>query len=275
MSNNTVRIISGMILVILVAGCLYLGQNATLIAIGLIGPLMIDEIITNFYDQSRFSVRYILAQTFFIFGYGFFNFYQISRSSFSFWISAGIVLDILLLLYLFLVYRRSETLLKIFRATSWGAGFFTLIPLLCLTYVVHFPNWRLLLVGLFLLNFSVDTAAYFCGKKFGKHKLWEAVSPKKTIEGAIGGVLCSVIITSFYWNTFIEDVTPFTVVFFLLTACCSQVGDLAQSKLKRQFEIKDSSSLIPGHGGVYDRVDSLLFVAPMFAFYLMATFQGV
>lgn len=273
MSNTTVRVISGAILIILVGLCIYWGPQATLIAIGVIGPLMIDEIITNFYDQKRFSIRYCLAQIIFITCYYFFNFYQISQSSFSFWISAGIILNFLLLAYLFLVYKKSELLLTIFKVTSWGTGFFTLIPLLCLSYIVHFENWRILLIGLFLLNFMVDTAAYFSGKKFGKHKLWEAVSPKKTVEGAVGGVLTSVIVTSIFWQYLVAPVSPFTVIFFFVVACCSQVGDLAQSKLKRQFEIKDSSSLIPGHGGVYDRVDSLLFVAPFYAFYLMANFR--
>lgn len=273
MSNGTTRIISGLVLLGLVALCLYLGPKASLIAIGIIGPFVIDEIITNFYDQSRGSKRYIFAQTIYVGCYWFFNFYQISQSSFSFWISAGIVLNLLLFVYLFLIYKKSETLLSIFKATSWGAGFFVLIPLICLSYIIHFPNWLLLFIGLIILNFMVDTAAYFTGKKFGKHKLWEAVSPKKTIEGLIGGVFFSVLATSLYWNAFIDKVNVFTVLFFTFVACCSQVGDLAQSKLKRQFDIKDSSSLIPGHGGVYDRVDSLLFVAPFYAFYLMANFR--
>lgn len=273
MSNNTVRIISGVVLLGLVGMCLYLGQKATLIGIGVIGPFVIDEIITNFYDQKRFSVRYLLAQGFYLLCYYFFNFYQISQSSFSFWISAGIILNILLFLYLFVIYKKSETLLKIFRATSWGAGLFTVIPLICLSYIIHFNNWLFLFIGLIILNFMVDTAAYFTGKKFGKHKLWEAVSPKKTVEGLLGGVFFSVLATSLYWNQFVGRVDVFTIFFFAVVACCSQVGDLAQSKLKRQFEIKDSSSLIPGHGGVYDRVDSLLFVAPLYAFYLMANFR--
>jgi len=273
MSNNTTRILSGAVLVALLAGCLYMGQKASLIAIGVIGPFIIDEIITNFYSQRRFSKRYILAQTFYIACFYFFNFYQISQSSFNFWISAGIVLNLLLLFYLFIIYKKSETLLKIFKATSWGAGLFVVIPMICLAYIMHFPNWLYLFIGLIILNFMVDTAAYFTGKKFGRHKLWEAVSPKKTVEGLIGGVFFSVLATSLYWNHFIEEVNALTVFFFIIVACCSQVGDLAQSKLKRQFDIKDSSSLIPGHGGVYDRVDSLMFVAPLYAFYLMANFR--
>ncbi len=272
MSNTKTRIISGIVLLLIVLACVISGPKACLVMMGVIGVLVIDELIVNFYSQRRNSKRYFLAQTLFISGYYFFNFYQISRSSFSFIISAGIVLNLLLLAYLFLVYKKSETLITIFKATSWLTGLIILIPLICLSFMVHLDKWILMMVGLMILNFMVDTAAYFTGKKFGKHKLWESVSPKKTVEGALGGVFFSVLFTTFFWKTYISEVTPFTIAFFILVACSSQVGDLVQSKLKRQFDIKDSSSLIPGHGGVYDRVDSLLFVAPFYAFYLMANF---
>lgn len=273
MSNTKTRIISGIILLVIVISCVIIGPKACLVFIGLIGLLVIDELIVNFYNQNRNSKKYVLAQTLYVSGFSFFNFYQISSSSFSFWCSAGVVLNLLLLSYLFLIYKKSDTLLKVFKATSWLTGFIILIPLLCLSYIIHFDNWKLFLVGLLILNFMVDTAAYFTGKKFGKHKLWESVSPKKTIEGALGGVTFSVLATSLFWKFFISDVTPLMLVFFTFVAISSQVGDLVQSKLKRQFDIKDSSSLIPGHGGVYDRVDSLLFVAPFYAFYLMANFK--
>jgi phosphatidate cytidylyltransferase len=273
MSNTKTRLISGIILLLIVVSCVMSGPKACLVLIGIIGLLVIDELIINFYDQRRNSKRYILAQSFYIIGYYFFNFYQISQSSFSFWNSAGILLNLLLLAYLFLIYKKSETLLTVFKATSWLTGLIILIPLLCLSYIIHFDNWQLYLIALMILNFMVDTAAYFTGKKFGKHKLWESVSPKKTVEGAIGGVFFSVLATYFFWKNYIGEVTPFMIVIFTIIACSSQVGDLVQSKLKRQFDIKDSSSLIPGHGGVYDRVDSLLFVAPFYAFFLMANFQ--
>ncbi len=273
MSNTTTRILSGIFLILIVVFCLIRGPQASLIGIGSIGVFVIDEVITNFYEQSRASLRYVFAQAFYILGFYFFNFYQISQSSFSIGISTGIFLNILLLGYLFFIHKKSDNVLKIFKMTSWGIGLVTLIPLLCLSYIIHFESWKLFFVALLILNFMVDTAAYFTGKKFGKHKLWEAVSPKKTIEGAIGGVVCSIIATCIFWQAYIGKVTWITVLVFFIIACCSQLGDLVQSKLKRQFEIKDSSSLIPGHGGVYDRVDSLLFVAPLYAFFIMAYFK--
>lgn len=127
MSNGTTRIISGLVLLGLVALCLFLGQKASLIAIGIIGPFVIDEIITNFYDQSRSSKRYIFAQSIYISCYYFFNFYQISQSSFSFWISAGIVLNLLMMVYLFLIYKKSETLLSIM-SSLLGRGPFRSYP---------------------------------------------------------------------------------------------------------------------------------------------------
>jgi phosphatidate cytidylyltransferase len=152
-------------------------------------------------------------------------------------------------------------------------GIVILIPVFNLSGIMMFKNWISLIIGLIVLNFSVDTAAWFWGKNFGKHKLWPAVSPKKTVEGFIGGILSSVIVTVIYWIIFVGNVNYQLVLSFFTIACCSQIGDLVQSKLKRQFEIKDSSNLIPGHGGVYDRVDSLLFVVPLYL-WVLTNFLG-
>ena len=168
MSNTKVRIISGLFLLLIVVASVVSGPKACLVLLGIVGVLVIDELIVNFYDQRRNSKRYFLAQIFFIAGYYFFNFFQISRSSFSFWISAGIFLNVLLLTYLFLIYKKSETLITVFKATSWLTGLIILIPLICLSYMIHLDNWIMLLIGLMILNFMVDTAAYFTGKKFGK-----------------------------------------------------------------------------------------------------------
>lgn len=269
MSNQTSRILSGIVLVFLVLLCLYIGQKFSLSVLSILGILVVDEIITNFYHQKRLSSRYLISQFTFIGLYLFLSFYQHSTEiNFMGSIVPGLVLDSLLVIYLFAVKQKSERVMLAFKATSWVAGLYVLIPFLSLGFIVKQNLWRELFGGLLILNFTVDTAAYFTGKNFGKHKLWEAVSPKKTIEGFIGGVFFSVLFSSFYWHHFIAEIAPFHIIFFTILACCSQVGDLCQSKLKRQFEIKDSSSLIPGHGGVYDRLDSLFFVAPLYALFV-------
>ncbi len=112
----------------------------------------------------------------------------------------------------------------------------------------------------------MDAGAWLSGTLFGKTKLWVAVSPKKTVEGLIGGMIISALLGTTYWSIAQGKPTILLAILFLALALLSQLGDLVQSKIKRQVGIKDSSSLIPGHGGVYDRIDSLVFVTP---FYLL------
>ena len=265
MSSTKVRILSGAVMVILVGLCLYGGPQYSLIAIALMGLLTIDEIIINFYNQTRFKFKYIFAQSTFLLIFIFINFLEISKSSYQLFISAGLLLDILLAAYLFLIKQENHFFTKIFQKMSYLTGIFILVPAVCLSFILRQERWMVLFIGLLLLNFLVDTAAFFSGKYFGKTKLWEKVSPKKTVEGLIGGVFFSVLITSIYWNYLIAPIQWQLIFMFAFMAVCAQVGDLLQSKLKREFEIKDSSSLIPGHGGVYDRIDSLLFVSPLYA----------
>ena len=141
----------------------------------------------------------------------------------------------------------------------------TILPLL--SFGIHFETvyWRQILALLLIVTFSMDTGAWFVGKNFGKHKLWPEVSPKKTIEGLIGGVLISAVFGTVAWYFMLQDYEWKYSVIFALCGVLSQVGDLVQSKIKREFAIKDSSNLIPGHGGIYDRIDSLIFLSPFFA----------
>lgn len=114
-----------------------------------------------------------------------------------------------------------------------------------------------------------DTAAYFGGKMFGKHKLFERVSPHKTWEGAISGFIFAIafVVTAKYLVLDYLSVEN-AVVIGVIVGVFGQLGDLAESKLKRDAGVKDSSTLIPGHGGVLDRFDSVLFVAPLVFLYL-------
>lgn len=120
---------------------------------------------------------------------------------------------------------------------------------------------------IFIAAWFTDTGAYLIGKLFGRHKLCPSVSPKKTVEGAIGGVIGSALgFVLFGWC--VQTWFPVTVNFPILMATSvvasviAQIGDLSASAIKRAFGVKDFGNLIPGHGGVLDRFDSVLFVAP-------------
>lgn len=124
-----------------------------------------------------------------------------------------------------------------------------------------------LLMFLFLMVWSADVGAYFVGKAFGKHKLMPNVSPGKTIEGFLGGVVCACVLIfvaayQLNWNT--DQITTVLFVTVLITTV-SVLGDLNESMFKRQAGVKDSGSILPGHGGILDRIDSLTATAPIFA----------
>jgi len=125
-----------------------------------------------------------------------------------------------------------------------------------------------------LLTWSSDTGAYFAGRLFGRTKLMPSVSPAKTVEGSVGGVLLSVIMCFGYVRYLLVPygqlgLAPLGIVFFgVAIAVAAQMGDLFESLLKREAKVKDSSGLLPGHGGFLDRVDSLLFVLPLAALLL-------
>lgn len=118
---------------------------------------------------------------------------------------------------------------------------------------------------LLVFNFSsiCDTGAYFTGVFLGKHKLCEHVSPKKTIEGAVGGVALSIIITVVLLYAFkIKENLPLMIGVTVVMCIVGMLGDLFASVIKRSVGVKDYSNLIPGHGGILDRFDSMLFISP-------------
>ena len=144
---------------------------------------------------------------------------------------------------------------------------------LAAVYLLSFPRGGMLMVAMILIVVTADIGAYFSGKAFGKHKLAPQVSPAKTWEGFWGGVLACLLLSLAGWyllpvqKQHIGLISVVTVV--LITGVASVVGDLSVSMVKRQSGIKDSGNILPGHGGVLDRLDSICAAAPVFALGLL------
>lgn len=120
-----------------------------------------------------------------------------------------------------------------------------------------------------IATYGSDTGAYFTGVTFGKHKLIPRLSPKKTIEGSVGGILLGTLLATLfvYFNPLDLTLMQSAFLAFILTMT-AQIGDLTFSSVKRYYQIKDFSNLLPGHGGILDRIDSLLFNCLVFALFV-------
>lgn len=143
--------------------------------------------------------------------------------------------------------------------------FYIVIPfLLMTTFAINDANSFPLLAGMFILIWMNDTFAFLSGKFFGKHKLFERISPKKTWEGTVGGVIFTLCAAFAITYLFDDGHLLFWLVSALIIAPCSILGDLLESLFKRNMQIKDSGNILPGHGGILDRFDATLLTAPFF-----------
>ncbi len=150
---------------------------------------------------------------------------------------------------------------------------YTIVPFLILLKIpeLNSDSDKKIILGIIILIWTSDTFAYLVGRQFGKHKLFERISPKKTIEGFVGGVLFTLIaayiISIYFTNTsFLQ-----WIIISIIISIFGVIGDLIESMFKRQANIKDSSKLIPGHGGFLDRLDSIIFATPFIYGFLYIT----
>lgn len=190
------------------------------------------------------------------------------------WFVGALTLAIFLFACLFLV--RIGTVEKV--AAELGLlcfGFLYLsVPLahlVLLRTLEHGTRWVLLVLFMVMLN---DTCAYFTGTFWGRRKLYPSVSPKKSIEGAAGGLAGSVLAAGLAHLTFLPWIGAGPLLSLgLVAGVVAELGDLFESLLKRSFGVKDSGRLIPGHGGILDRLDSLIFAFPL-TYYFALYWQG-
>jgi len=187
-----------------------------------------------------------------------------------------IAIPIMMLFANFIIelYRKNETPFLNIAYTILGS-IYIVIPFAMLYHLGFYTtngfteNYSFqIILGFFLLLWTNDTGAYLAGRFFGKHKLFERISPKKTWEGSIGGgivtILIAYVLSIFFTNL---NLTNWIVIGVLITIF-GGLGDLVESMLKRSLNIKDSGSILPGHGGILDRFDGLLLASPFVYCYL-------
>jgi phosphatidate cytidylyltransferase len=263
MSNTKARIISALVMAALVVAAVVFGKSTTLIVVLVAGVLCLDELLVNFALIKRQDITYKGVIAFFSILFILINGFT-AQMTLNFFTIASIFLNLFLIYYLFQIPMDKLFMKNGARSNPVLISLLVILPLLSFGVHIHNDYWRQILGMLLIVTYSMDTGAWFIGKNFGKHKLWPAVSPKKTIEGLVGGMIIAGACGSWAWFYFFGQFRWYYSVIFAFCGVISQVGDLVQSKLKREFEIKDSSNLIPGHGGVYDRIDSLIFLSPFF-----------
>ncbi len=146
---------------------------------------------------------------------------------------------------------------------------YTALPLALLVLIDMRPQGHLWIFFLLVVVFACDTGAFYFGRTFGKHKLHRRLSPGKTWEGALGGLLSSLLAAMLFIKFIkIHPLNASLILMVIVVGTACQVGDLAESVLKRNQGVKDSGSILPGHGGILDRIDGLLFAIPILFFYL-------
>lgn len=165
-----------------------------------------------------------------------------------------------------------NAMLNIIARSITGLLYISLLPAACL-WIAQNPMGPEWFIFLLVVVFAGDTFAYLFGVLFGKHKIMPSVSPKKSLEGALGGLAGSAAAGGVFW--YFQDSPPTGVAPYMLTAVIAgfmgQFGDFFESLLKRVAEVKDSGKIMPGHGGLLDRIDAVLFASPvvMLALYLL------
>lgn len=266
MKELTIRAISGVIYVLLLLGSLYMQE--TLIAL-----LAIFGIISLVEFSNLINLKSIVQYIIFILLYGFISYLCLQNVQSK---GSDEVIQILLVITIFvnlILVKDLFTVKKIplFESKRYIATTFYLSSgFVFMMLIANFKNefTPLLLLGVLILIWINDSAAYLVGKNFGRQKLFPSISPKKTVEGFLGGLFFACVAS--YFITLYTETLTFTqwLILAIIVSVMGTFGDLIESKFKRQAEVKDSGVIMPGHGGLLDRLDSIIFASPFIYLFL-------
>ena len=258
--NLQLRIVFGLLYAGFIVGMLFYGSTTAIIMLSLFGLLMLYEFnsIAQSNRTSGFQFTMNLVNIPLVVGVVYFlkdltELYPLLTISITYALANA-----------FILFFKKTTLIKNDPHWFHMILYITLpitMAILCCLWIENF-NW--LLLYLFLVVWLCDVGAYFAGKGFGKTKLFPSISPKKTWEGLVGGVLAGMITAGLIHHFSGIYSLKKWLVFGVIICITSVVGDLIESSFKRYFDIKDSSNIIPGHGGFLDRLDSFIYSLPYF-----------
>ena len=274
MKNLLKRICSGIIYIVIIVSAILLLDNSPvmfLLVFSLLIVLGIGEMVTMAKDDATQS--WLVTVIDMLGGVGLFVAFYLhyegeSMQSRALWLLP--IASYLLLRTIVQLYRPQQNAVHSLERSFFSLGYIAL-PLAMLNCIMSITAPRLLL-GVFMFIWIYDTGAYCVGMLLGRHRLFERISPKKSWEGVIGGIVFCVAgayATHYWFDEFFQvpDLTTW-VGLSVVVAVFSTFGDLVESLIKRTVGVKDSGNIMPGHGGILDRIDSLLLVVPAVLIYL-------
>jgi phosphatidate cytidylyltransferase len=281
MMNLIKRILSGVIYIALIIAAILLLDNSPVMYL-LVFPLLIvlgiGEMITMAKDDATQSWLVNIIDM--LGGVGLFVAFYLhyegtTMQSRALWLLP--VATYLLLRTIVQLYRPRQNALHSLERSFFSLGYIAL-PLAMLNCIMSITAPRLLL-GVFMFIWLYDTGAYCVGMLLGRHRLFERISPKKSWEGVIGGIIACVAgayVTNYWFDEFFQvpDINVW-VGLSVVVAVFATFGDLVESLIKRTVGVKDSGNILPGHGGILDRIDSLLLVAPAVLIYLLLVVPNI
>ncbi len=261
MNNILVRSLTGAVFITLVLFPLFWVDSSIILMFAFFMTLGLIEFFKFFSQSSSVNVRWEIGVAFGLYLFGIVTGIAIGVLPYVLFIT---LFPLLFIVFLTELWRKKENPLLNLAVYALGILYIVIPFLLMTTFAISDSNQFPLLAGMFLLIWMNDTFAFLSGKFFGKTKLFERISPKKTWEGTIGGVIFTVLSAIAITLLFDNDHLIFWMVSAAIIAPCSILGDLLESLFKRNMGIKDSGNILPGHGGILDRFDATLLTVPFF-----------
>lgn len=259
MRETATRALSGIVYILLLTGAIFWSPESFLLLFGIF--LVIATI--EFCNLTGMPKPLPLALS--IFGYGLFAYFDPTQSTLYLLLAAALFVSVKCISFLFAEKTKANPSSNYVYLIGYIILPFILLSKIPFQGDTYQPK---IIFSIFILIWTNDTFAFIVGKSIGKHKLFERISPKKTIEGFVGGIIFAVFAGILISKFYIDQQVHIWIIIALIIGFIGTIGDLVESKFKRVAAVKDSGNIMPGHGGILDRLDSMIFASPfVFLFY--------